>query len=78
MNNSTNPKKKSSMSVMEMGRLLGLGKTESYWLIKKNYFKTIIAGKRMRVMVDSFEQWYENQTHYKKVEQGGQHYGINR
>lgn len=63
------PKAKKSMSVMEMGRLLGLGKTESYWLIKKNYFTTIIAGKRMRVMLDSFEAWYAGQTHYKKVGQ---------
>ena len=62
-------KAKKSMSVMEMGRLLGLGKTESYWLIKKNYFTTIIAGKRMRVMLDSFEAWYAGQTHYKKVDQ---------
>lgn len=62
-------KAKKSMSVMEMGRLLGLRKTESYWLIKKNYFMTIIAGKRMRVMLDSFEAWYAGQTHYKKVDQ---------
>ena len=34
-------RKRTSMSVLEMGRMLGLGKTESYWLIKKNYFKTI-------------------------------------
>ena len=32
-------RKRTSMSVLEMGRMLGLGKTESYWLIKKNYFK---------------------------------------
>ena len=24
-----------------MGKMLGLGKVESYWLVKKNYFKTI-------------------------------------
>ena len=28
-------KRKKSMSVPEMGRLLGLGKTESYYLVKK-------------------------------------------
>ena len=28
-------RKRTSMSVLEMGRMLGLGKTESYWLIKK-------------------------------------------
>ena len=58
---------KKSMSVPEMRRLLGLGKTESYWLIKKHYFETIIIAGKMRVMVDSFEDWYANQLHYKKV-----------
>lgn len=58
---------KKSMSVSEMRRLLGLGKTESYWLVKKNYFETIIIAGKMRVMVDSFEDWYSNQLHYKKV-----------
>ena len=41
-------RKRTSMSVLEMGRMLGLGKTESYWLIKKNYFKTILVGNTMR------------------------------
>ena len=58
--------KKKSMSVREMRRLLGLGKTESYWLVKKNYFDTVIIGGKMRVMVDSFEEWYAGQNHYKK------------
>lgn len=47
------------MSVPEMGRMLGLCKTESYWLIKKNYFKTILVGNTMRVMIDSFEECWE-------------------
>lgn len=59
--------RKKSMSVMEMGRMLGLGKTNSYWLIKKRYFKTITVAGKMRVLVDSFEDWYQKQTHYKKV-----------
>ena len=59
--------KKKSMSVMEMGRMLGLGKTNSYWLIKKHYFETITIAGKMRVLVDSFEDWYQNQTHYRKV-----------
>lgn len=28
---------KKSMSVTEMRKLLGIGKTDSYWLVKKNY-----------------------------------------
>ncbi len=61
------PKKRTSMSVMEMGKLLGLGKTESYYLVrKKNYFKVITVGTTMRVMIPSFEEWYANQSFYKK------------
>ena len=63
-----NARKRTSMSVPEMGRLLGLCKTESYWLIKKNYFKTITVGGNMRVMIDSFESWYANQFKYQKVD----------
>lgn len=50
-----------------MRRLLGLGKTEAYWLVKKNYFDTVIIGGKMRVMIESFENWYANQLHYKKI-----------
>ena len=62
------PKKRTSMSVMEMGKLLGLGKTESYYLVRKNYFKVITVGTTMRVMIPSFEEWYANQSFYKKVD----------
>lgn len=58
--------RKKSMSVPEMGRLLGLGKTECYYLVKKNWFKVVTIGGKMRVMVDSFEEWYAGQNHYKK------------
>ena len=55
------------MSVPEMRQILGLGKTESYWLIHKKYFETIIVAKQMRVLLDSFEDWYANQFHYQKI-----------
>lgn len=58
---------KTSMSVMEMGKSLGLGKTESYWLVHKEQFETRFVAGKMRVMVDSFERWYANQLHYKKI-----------
>ena len=60
-------KQKKSMSVMEMGKLLGLKKTDSYWLVNKNLFEVVIIGGKKRVMVDSFEAWYTGQAHYKKV-----------
>ena len=58
---------KTSVSVMEMGRMLGLRKTESYWLIKKGYFEVRVVAGKMRVMLQSFEEWYANQFRYKKV-----------
>lgn len=58
---------KTSMSVMEMGRSLGLCKTESYWLVHKEQFETRLVAGKMRVMIESFEKWYANQLHYKKV-----------
>lgn len=61
-------KKRTSMSVPEMGKMLGLGKTESYYLVKKNYFKVITVGTKMRVMIDSFEEWYGNQSWYRKAD----------
>lgn len=61
-------RKRTSMSVPEMGKLLGLCKTEAYWLIKKNYFETVLVGGTMRVMIDSFEKWYANQFKYHKFD----------
>ena len=59
--------KRTTMSVPEMRKMLGLGKTESYWLVKKGYFRTVIVNDRIRIFIDSFEEWYANQYHYRKV-----------
>ena len=58
---------KKSMSVMEMGDLLGLKKTDSYYLVHKKLFDVIEVNGVTRIMIDSFEGWYKGQTHYKKV-----------
>ena len=58
---------KKTMSVPEMRRLLGLKKTESYWLVHRNFFKTEIIGGKMRVDLESFEKWYANQVKHKKI-----------
>lgn len=55
------------MSVTEMRRLLGLGKTDSYWLVHQGYFETILVNGKMRVVIDSFEAWYAMQTKHRKV-----------
>ncbi len=62
--------RRKSMSAPELQRLLGLGKTETYWLIKKGWFQSTCndkSGRRIRIKLDSFEDWYANQFHYHKV-----------
>ena len=58
---------KTTMSVLEMGSLLGLKKVESYWLVHKGFFETILVGGKMRVVIESFENWYARQVKYRKV-----------
>ena len=53
--------KKKWMSVSEMGEMLGLKKTDRYWLVHKNYFETKVILGQMRVNIESFENWYDNQ-----------------
>lgn len=55
------------MSVREMRQLLGLGKTDSYWLVHQGFFETIKVNGKMRVVIDSFEHWYSMQTKHRKV-----------
>lgn len=59
-------KSKKTMSVPEMRRLLGLKKTDSYWLVHRNFFQTYIVNGQMRVDIASFEKWYANQVKHKK------------
>lgn len=61
-----NPNKK-WMTVAQMGKMLGLKKTDRYWLIHKNYFRTETLMGKMRVDVESFEKWYANQVKYHKI-----------
>ena len=55
------------MSVKEMGDLLGIRKTDRYWLLKKGYFNVIHKAGKMWVETKSFEKWYANQIKYHKV-----------
>ena len=47
---------KTSISVPALQRMLGLKKGAAYWLIKQGHFEVIIVGKKMRVILDSFEK----------------------
>lgn len=56
-----------TMSVQTMGRMLGLHKTDSYWLVHKNFFDTVLVNGQIRIDIESFEEWYSRQIKYKKV-----------
>ena len=56
-----------TMSVREMRELLGIKKTDSYWLLKKNCFEIVKISGKMRIVKKSFEDWYQNQAEYTKV-----------
>lgn len=58
---------KTTMSVREMQHLLGLGKTDSYWLLHKNFFEVILINDKMRIVISSFEKWYANQVKYHRL-----------
>ena len=61
------PKRK-TMSVREMGQILGLKKTDSYWLVHKGCFEMTPVQGVMRINIESFEHWYANQIKHKKVD----------
>ena len=56
-----------TISVKRMAQLLGIGKTESYWLLNKHFFKTVQIYGHTRIDMESFNQWYASQSEYKKV-----------
>ncbi len=68
---------KKSMTASDVQRILGIGKTATYRLINQLQFKTYLVFGVMRVDVESFEEWYSGQFHYKKVngERPGKKYG---
>lgn len=55
------------MSVKEMGDLLGIRKTDRYWLVHKNVFETRTISGKMWVNIAGFEKWYANQVKYQKI-----------
>lgn len=56
-----------TMSVPEMQRMLGLGKTEAYWLIKHRDIEVVTLNGKLRIVKDSFERWYAGQVKYRKI-----------
>ena len=47
--------------------VLGLKKTDRYWLVHKNVFESKEIAGKIRINIASFEKWYANQIKYHKV-----------
>ena len=60
-------KERKLMTVKEMGDLLGLKKTERYYLLHKNCFTTRTIAGQTWIDRESFEEWYANQIRYHKI-----------
>ena len=60
-------KERKLMTVKEMGDLIGLKKTERYYLLHKNCFTTRTIAGQTWIDRESFEEWYANQARYHKV-----------
>lgn len=60
-------REKKYMTATEMGELLGLKKTDRYWLLHKHCFEWEDVLGMYRINIASFEKWYANQVKYKKI-----------
>lgn len=60
-------REKKYMTAAEMGTLLGLKKTDRYWLLHQHHFEWEEVLGMYRISISSFEKWYANQVKYKKV-----------
>ena len=59
---------KDSISIPELRKMLGIGKTESYWLIQNRGIKTFQLRGCMRVRNKDFRDWYDNQTKHRLLQ----------
>ena len=63
----TNGRHFDELDAQDMGKLLGLKKTDRYWLVHKNVFESKEIAGKIRINIASFEKWYANQIKYHKV-----------
>lgn len=53
-----------SFPVRDLRKMLGIGKTDSYWILKNRDIQTVTINGKIRILKDSFWNWYSNQTKY--------------
>ena len=53
-----------SFPVRELRKMLGIKKTDSYWILKNRDIQTVTVNGKIRILKESFWNWYNNQTKY--------------
>ena len=48
-------------TVEEIAKLLGIGKTTAYALVKEGHFKIVRIGSAIRISRQSFDEWLDRQ-----------------
>lgn len=59
---------KDSISIPELRKMLGIGKTESYWILQNRGLRTFIIKGRKRIRKEDFWDWYGKQTKHKLLD----------
>lgn len=50
---------KRTLTVEEISRILNIGKTSAYELVKKGYFHSVKIGTSIRISKKSFDEWLD-------------------
>jgi len=67
--------KRKSFTVPEFRKMLGIRKTDSYWILKHRQIETVTINGQIRILKSSFDEWYSNQIKYHII--GGPEPGEN-
>ena len=52
---------KRTYTVEEIAKLLSIGKTTAYALVKEGHFKIVRIGSAIRISKQSFDEWFDRQ-----------------
>ena len=56
---SINSESKRTYTVEEIAKLLNIGRTTAYALVKEGHFKTVRIGSAIRISKQSFDEWLD-------------------
>ena len=57
----TGAETKRAYTVEEIAKLLSIGRTTAYALVKEGHFKTVRIGSAIRISKQSFDEWLDRQ-----------------